>query len=237
MDRRKQEVCAVMNGWIGLKESDGTHMQIVNIYNGFVPGYKLKITDAWCAATASAAYIQAGCPDIFPIECSCNRMIERAKQMGIWEERDDYTPEPGDAIFYDWQDNGIGDCVGTSEHVGIVTGVTSQIITVVEGNKSDAVGTRRIAVNSRFIRGYACPLRNQRKAENEALMASQQGFYPRYEGPKVILTEALKRCGEADTSLKHRKEIGAANGIAGIGTITGNTTMYNMLKAGTLRRC
>lgn len=236
MDKRKQDVCAVLNGWVGLNEADGSHMQVVNIYNGYVPGYKLKITDAWCAATASAAYIQAGCPDIFPLECSCNRMIEKAKKMGIWEENDAYVPEPGDAIFYDWQDSGVGDCTGTSEHVGIVTGVTSQLITVIEGNKNDAVGIRRIAVNSKFIRGYACPLRNERKAQEKAVVASGE-FYPAYTGPACILTEALKRCGEENTSLKHRKEIGAANGIAGIGTVTGNKTMYNMLKAGTLRRC
>ena len=32
--------------------------------------------------------------------------------MGCWQENDAYVPSPGDAILYDWQDNGIGDNTG-----------------------------------------------------------------------------------------------------------------------------
>lgn len=32
--------------------------------------------------------------------------------LGSWVENDAYTPEPGDYIFYDWQDSGVGDNTG-----------------------------------------------------------------------------------------------------------------------------
>ena len=113
--------------------------------------------DAWCAATASAAAIEAGLTDIIPRECSCTRMIELFKKMKCWKEDDAYTPLPGDIIFYDWDDSGKGDCTGNPEHVGVVESVTGLVITVIEGNYHDAVGRRNIAVNGRCIRGYGLP--------------------------------------------------------------------------------
>ena len=41
--------------------------------------------------------------------------------------------------------------------MGIVTEVNGSTITVIEGNMSDAVGYRHIAVNGRYIRGYGVP--------------------------------------------------------------------------------
>ena len=34
-------------------------------------------------------------------------------------ENDAYVPSPGDYIFYDWQDSGVGDNKGSSDHVGV----------------------------------------------------------------------------------------------------------------------
>jgi len=72
-------------------------------------------------------------------------------------EEDAYVPQPGDYIFYDWDDKGMGDCAGWPEHVGIVESIHDNIIRVVEGNKEDAVGYRQIAVNGKYIRGYGTP--------------------------------------------------------------------------------
>ena len=77
--------------------------------------------------------------------------------MGSWQENDAYVPGPGDYIFYDWQDNGIGDNTGAADHVGIVEKVSGGVITVIEGNYSDQVKRRTIAVNGRYIRGFGVP--------------------------------------------------------------------------------
>lgn len=120
-------------------------------------GYKVTYTDAWCATFASEIAIEAGYTDIIPTECSCNRQIKLWQQMGRWCENDAKTPEPGDFIYYDWDDNGAGDCTGSAEHVGIVESVSGNSFTVIEGNKSNAVGRRTMQVNGRYIRGYGVP--------------------------------------------------------------------------------
>ena len=67
------------------------------------------------------------------------------------------TPKPGDIIFYDWQDNGIGDNIGATDHVGIVENVINNVIVVIEGNKNNAVERREIQINGRYIRGFGVP--------------------------------------------------------------------------------
>ena len=145
---------------IGVQEGTVLHHKIIDRYNSHTPlarGYKVKYTDAWCATFISFLAIVMGYTDIIPTECSCPKMIELAKAMGIWVEDDSYTPLPGDIPLYDWQDSGSGDCTGTADHIGIVEKVVNSMITVIEGNYKDAVGRREIAVNGRYIRGYIVP--------------------------------------------------------------------------------
>lgn len=156
----RQKVISIAVSWYGRKEADGSHRSIIDLYNGHVPlaaGYRVKYTDSWCAAFGSAAAIAAGYTDIIPMECSCGRMIALFQKLGRWEENDAYIPSPGDYIFYDWNDKGIGDCIGWPEHVGIVVSVFGNTIRVIEGNKDDAVGYREMEVNGRYIRGYGIP--------------------------------------------------------------------------------
>ena len=84
-------------------------------------------------------------------------MIRLYQEIGRWVEDDAYAPSPGDVIFYDWQDSGIGDNVGQPDHVGIVVACTDGMMTIIEGNCDNAVKLRHIAVNARYIRGYGCP--------------------------------------------------------------------------------
>jgi hypothetical protein len=62
------------------------------------------------------------------------------------------------------------------------------------------------------------------------------GYYPKYTGTSASITVALAAVGESDTSLTHRKKIGAANGISGVGTVAANTKMLTMLKVGALKK-
>lgn len=149
-----------MQSWLGCKEGDAVHKHIIDTYNAHKPlaqGYKVKYTDAWCATTVSSAFIECGYTAIMPTECSCNRMIKLLQQKGIWIENDAYIPKPGDIIFYDWQDSGVGENTGTSEHVGIVEKCVDNVITVIEGNKNDGVERRTIKVNGKYIRGFGAP--------------------------------------------------------------------------------
>lgn len=156
----RQSVVRAAQSWLGRKESDGSHKEIIDLYNSHKPlarGYRVKYTDAWCSTFASAAAIRAGLTDIIPTECGCEEHIKRFQAMNAWVEDDAYIPSPGDYIFYDWEDNGVGDCVGRANHVGIVVACDGRTVTVIEGNKNNAVGTRTLAVNGRYIRGYGTP--------------------------------------------------------------------------------
>lgn len=162
--RSRSEVVKLATSWIGKKESDGSHKTIIDIYNtcpkNILPrGIYMQYNWAWCACTWSALAIALGYTDIMPIEISCGDLIERAKKMGCWVENDGYVPSPGDAILYDWDDNGVGDNTGWPEHVGTVDycNLDSGYMTVIEGNYSDAVKKRTISINGKYIRGFIAP--------------------------------------------------------------------------------
>lgn len=158
----RQKYADTAIGYLGAVKGSAQHLDIVNTYNAIKPlpmGYKLKTSDAWCAATVSAMASKAGLLDIIPAECSCPRQIALWQKMGRWMEKDSYVPQTGDIIYYDWQDSGSGDNTGTADHVGIVCYVRNGAITVIEGNKGSPaqVGYRNIAVNGRYIRGFGLP--------------------------------------------------------------------------------
>lgn len=166
----RQKVVSTAKSYLGCKESDGSHRKIIDVYNGHKPlarSYKVTYKDAWCATYVSAISILCGLTDIMPTECSCSRMIELYKNLGRWKESDSYRPSIGDIMMYDWDDNGAGENTGAPEHVGIVTEVCGDTITVIEGNKSNAVGYRTMKVNGKFIRGYCLPDYANKATENE----------------------------------------------------------------------
>ncbi len=160
MARTTDKILKQAQAWIDLKESDGSHKVIIDTYNAHRPlarGYKVKYTDAWCATFISALSIKCGYTNIIPTECSCSRMIDLFKSIGKFIENENCIPSPGWIIFYDWGDSGKGDNKGNPDHVGIVEKVEGGIITVIEGNYSNAVKRRKVFVNDRYIRGYASP--------------------------------------------------------------------------------
>ena len=147
-------VCNTINSLQG----DSGHKKVLEVYNSqqtLPRGYKLKYSDAWCAATVSAVMLMNGFDKI--CECSCYYMIEKAKKAGIWVEDDNYKPSCGDIIMYDWQDTGVGDNKGVPDHTGIVIDVSGNTIYVREGNKSGSIGNRVMRVNGANIRGYIVP--------------------------------------------------------------------------------
>ena len=118
----------------------------------------MTLKDDWCAAFVSAAAVEAGMGERYPLECSCSKIIEKAKEMGIWVEDDGHTPKTGDWVLYNWQAKAVGDDEGAPDHVGIVIGVETGQILAVEGNYDNAVKLRRFPVNWERIRGFVCPV-------------------------------------------------------------------------------
>ena len=105
----------------------------------------------WCAMFISFCLHYAGiAPDNFPYECGTTTWIEKLVDSGLFREDKDYSPKPGDLIFYDWEEDNF------SDHVGIVFSVDEENneITTIEGNQGDAVRKCDYSLNDRRIMGY-----------------------------------------------------------------------------------
>lgn len=181
MSCTRNEIVKHAQGLVGLRESNGSHKKIIDLYNTIRPlprGYKMPYTAEWCAATMGALAVACKATDIIPLECSCSRMIELAKIMGIWVENDAHVPQPGDIMQYDWDDDGRGENTNNPDHVGIVEKITGNTITVIEGNCSNAVKRRTMLVNGRYIRGYIVPKYAEAATEDNPESAAPADILP-----------------------------------------------------------
>lgn len=160
-------VLSVARSWIGKNERDGSHKEIINIYNSHTPlarGYKVQYTDKWCATFVSAVFIKLGVYTF--LECGCQEMIEKLKALGLWKGKK--TPASGWIVFYDWNGDGVAD------HVGIVETVSGKSMVVIEGNYKDAVGRRTINIDSPYIIGFARPNYSE---ESASTVSSKHDFH------------------------------------------------------------
>ena len=145
--------------WLGCKEGDKVHRHIIDLYNKNTNGYNMTYRDPWCACFVSAVAIACGYTKIIPTSVNCGDMLNKFKSLGCWVENDAYRPSPGDVIFYDWSDNGVGDNHGAPDHVGVVEKVSKNTITVIEGNKGTTKTCARslVPINGQYVRGCGVP--------------------------------------------------------------------------------
>lgn len=145
--------------YLGIKEGSSEHKAILKVFNDskLCKRYTMTTKDAWCQTFASASGIANGLSDIIPVECSCAQAIKLWQKLGRWEENDAYVPQVGDYLYYDWDDNGVGDNTGNPDHVGIVYSVNGSKMTIIEGNYSNTVKKRTLSINGKYIRGYGLP--------------------------------------------------------------------------------
>ena len=162
MSRSRQAVVDFARSLVGLNEQDGSFKKIIDIYNSqssLPRGVKMQYSWEWCAVTCSAIAIQLGYTDIMPVEMGVGELVNKAQQMGIWQENDGYIPSPADLIVYDWQDRSVGDNKGWPDHIGTIeiVNTNSGYMTVIEGNFGQAVKRRSVLINGRYIRGFVTP--------------------------------------------------------------------------------
>lgn len=134
--------------YVGTKEGSKRHHYIIDYYNKITPlprNYKVKYTDSWCAVFVSFVLKKCNAKTP-PYECSANLMRTKAIHNKQYRRS---NPKVNDIIFYCWNDTGV------AQHVGIISKVGSSVLTVIEGNKDDLVGIRKINKNCKTILGYA----------------------------------------------------------------------------------
>ena len=123
-----------------------------------------------------------------------------------------FSQYQGDIIFYDWDDTGSGDNKGNPDHVGIVEKVSGSTITVIEGNKNNAVGRRTIQVNGRYIRGYGVPKYSKSSSGSTSGSSGGLSKTPQWVG-KVTATRLNVRswAGTEYANIKSWPQLGKGN--------------------------
>lgn len=163
------EMVKLANAWLGKSSKNGTHKEIIDIYNNYKPhprGYAVKYDDAWCATFISALAIKLGYTSIIPPECGCGEMMKLFQAKGNWIEDENRKPNVGDLVFYDWNDSGNGNNLGYPRHVGLVVSVGEKTFTTIEGNVNNNVVKRVLDINAKTLRGFAVPKYDSEPSES-----------------------------------------------------------------------
>ena len=101
----------------------------------------------WCACFVSWCYGQVGLSE--PRFAGCQSQgVPWFQSRGQWGARGYENIAPGDAIFFDWNLDGVAD------HVGLVIGTDGSYVYTVEGNSGDACKVRSYPLDYQCIKGY-----------------------------------------------------------------------------------
>lgn len=156
----RQRVADTAMSLLGIKEGTTEYQErILGVYNGqgkFPRGHRLTATDPSCAATVTVIGIMLGISHIILPECSCSKMIELYKALGLWVEDDAHVPELGDIIMYAW-DAKSGENLLPPDHTGMVVKQEGKKLFILEGNYDNQVKLREIPIEYVKTRGFCKP--------------------------------------------------------------------------------
>ena len=144
-----EDVLAIAKSQLGYAESANNYTVVEGETKGYTrygAWYGIPYGD-WCAMYASFCYHYAGVEGV-PLHCNCPAWINELKELGLFHGEDDYIPNPGDLIFFDWNAN------GESDHVGLVAEVDGDTVKTIEGNSADSVRYESYALSDNRIQGY-----------------------------------------------------------------------------------
>lgn len=113
-------------------------------------GYPYRVE--WCVIFVSWCADQCGYLDegVLPKMEGVLPLVDWFRERDQWQYRD-YEPNPGDLIFYDWENDGIAD------HVGIVERVENGLIYSIEGNVDDRCIENSHYTGTPSIYGFGLP--------------------------------------------------------------------------------
>lgn len=145
----------VAEGEIGVSEPKGDD-KYISYYNK-IGGMNFSMEAAWCAIFVTWCKIVAGIDKkIIPNFASCDIGKEWFMKRGLWQNARAYggcyEPKRGDIIFFSSKYT-----INDSTHVGIVTSLSGNAVSTIEGNTSNKVARRSYSVASKYIIGYGTP--------------------------------------------------------------------------------
>ncbi len=149
-----EKLIETAEGEIGVCEPSGDD-KYIKYYNTVGADFDMQVP--WCAIFVSWCKHSAGIDKtIIPDFASCDAGKQWFEKRGLYKKSNayggDYTPKRGDIIFFS-----SGYTQDDSTHVGIVTALSGNAVSTVEGNTSNKVARRSYSVASKYIIGYATP--------------------------------------------------------------------------------
>lgn len=105
----------------------------------------------WCATFISFCLSYAGIPaEAFPYDSGTVNWVAALINRDLFKNRTEYSPKPGDLVFFDWEED------YRADHVGIVCIVDEATgkITTVEANRSKSVELYEYGPEYGYIMGY-----------------------------------------------------------------------------------
>ena len=110
-------------------------------------------TYAWCSVFAWYVWREAGVSDLSGLGTFAKDFKTYGVNHGTWHPaHNGYVPQPGDAIVFDWEQDGVID------HVGLVISNSSGTLTTIEGNWGDRVSQNTRQESSSSTVGFASPV-------------------------------------------------------------------------------
>ena len=136
-------------------------------YTRYGAWYRASYSE-WCAMYVSFCLNYAEIPEtVVPREANCEKWIRALSSEGLYVSAAHYAPQPGDLIFFDWEQD------GNVDHVGLVEAAGEGTITTIEGNSRGGVRRNEYRADNDVIAGYG--LLN---AAYEAYLAAQPSASP-----------------------------------------------------------
>ncbi|MEU3648415.1 FG-GAP-like repeat-containing protein [Lentzea sp. NPDC034063] len=123
------------------------------------PGYNNSCGMAWCAEFARWVWKKGGVTDLKGLDGWAQSFKSYGQDNGTYHSRSSgYTPQPGDAIVFDW-DHSSGDD-HPIDHVAIVTSASSSRVNTIGGNQGSPSRVRRSSYqrSNGDIIGYVSPV-------------------------------------------------------------------------------
>ena len=126
---------------------------------GVADGVQFRDSD-WCADFAKYVWRAAGVPYAEVAETAggvltgwASSFRDYGTRHGTWHTRaSGYTPQPGDAVVFDWDQS------GDIDHVGIVTSANASTVYTIEGNSGDRTKANSYTRGNVDIVGYSAPV-------------------------------------------------------------------------------
>lgn len=133
-------------GYLETTYDDGTFYSKYGDWYGYPNGAWCAMFVSWCANQANIS------TNVIPKFASCSTGRTWFQNKGLWKNKGEYEPKPGDLIFFN-----------NCSHVGIVKKFDDDMIYTIEGNAADENGNnygvreRQYAISSSKITGYGIP--------------------------------------------------------------------------------